>query len=154
MDEAVAKQDVVVVNPLSLLHAVYFPLERELAGLPVPRRMRCLSSGTGGMTIQRPDLNTLVIGVEGGYIGWSFERLFRDERHPVRVGDSVALTGMTATVTAITDDGRPAEAAFRFAVPLEDASLRWIWWHDGAFRTFVPPAVGESVVTARERVFL
>jgi hypothetical protein len=152
LDESVTHQDVIVINPPSLLYAVYFPLEREAAGLPVPRRVRFLSSGVAGMTIQRTDAYSLVIGVEGGYIGWSFERLFRDERHPMHVGERVALTGMTATVTAITNDGRPAEAAFRFAVPLEDASLRWIWWHDGEFRPFTPPAVGETVQTARERV--
>ena len=55
------------------------------------------------------------------------------------------VTGMTATVTAITADGRPAEAAFRFDVPLEDAALRWLWWHDGEFRPFTPPAVGQTM---------
>jgi len=64
---------------------------------------------------------------------------------PDAVGERVVLTGMTATVTAITADGRPAEAAFRFDVPLEDASLRWLWWQDGEFRPFTPPAVGQTL---------
>jgi len=154
LDATVAQQDVVIVNPPSLLHGAYFPLEREGAGLPVPRRVRFLASGPTGLTIRRPDAQTLVIRVAGGYIGWSFERLFRDERHPMHAGEQVVLTGMTATVTAVTRDGRPAEAEFRFAVPLEDASLRWLWWHDGEFRPFSLPAVGETMEVPSERLRL
>ena len=107
--------------------------------------MRYLGSGLAAMSIRRPDANTIIIRIDGGYIGWTFERVVRDERHPMSVGERVALTGMTATVTAITADGRPAEAAFRFDVPLEDAALRWLWWHDGEFRPFTPPAVGQTM---------
>jgi hypothetical protein len=154
LDATVAQQDVVIVNPPSLLHGAYFPLEREGAGLPVPRRVRFLASGPTGLTIRRPDAQTLVIRVAGGYIGWSFERLFRDERHPMHVGEQVVLTGMTATVTAVTADGRPAEAEFRFTVPLEDASLRWLWWHGGEFQPFPLPAVGETLEVPGERLRL
>ena len=62
------------------------------------------------------------------------------------LGQRVELTGMTVTVTALTEDGRPAEAAFRFSVPLEDTSLRWLNWKDDMFQPFAPPAVGETVV--------
>jgi hypothetical protein len=52
---------------------------------------------------------------------------------------------MTVEVTALTDDNRPAEAAFRFSVPLEDASLHWLCYRGKAFEPFTPPAVGETV---------
>ena len=56
------------------------------------------------------------------------------------------MAGMTVTVTESTPDGRPAEALFRFDVPLEDPSLVWLrWTHDG-YSPWTPPAVGESVV--------
>jgi hypothetical protein len=113
--------------------------------------VRYLGSGVAAMTVRRADARTLVIGIDGGYIGWSFERLFRDERHPMAVGERVVLTGMTAEVTALTADRRPAEAAFRFDVPLEDAALRWLWWHDGQFRAFTLPAVGETIEVPRAR---
>ena len=145
LDAAVEHQDLVILNPPSLLHAAYFPVQREFAGQPVPRCVRYLGSGLTAMTIRRPDECTLVIGIDGGYIGWTFERLFRDERHPMTVGERVILTRMVATVTAVTADGRPAEASFRFDVPLEDASLRWLWWHAGEFRPFTPPAVGQTL---------
>ena len=38
-------------------------------------------------------------------------------------GERVELTGMTAEVVELTDDGRPAEVAFRLKEPLEDD--RW-----------------------------
>jgi hypothetical protein len=53
---------------------------------------------------------------------------------------------MTAEVIAMTGDGRPAEAAFRFDVPLEDPSLEWLCYRGGRFEPFTPPAVGESRV--------
>ena len=46
---------------------------------------------------------------------------------------------------ALTDDGRPAEAAFHFAMNLEAPLFRWLSWKDGAYAPFVLPAVGETV---------
>jgi hypothetical protein len=48
-------------------------------------------------------------------------------------------------VTALTADGRPAEARFRFDRPLDDPSLRWLRWEDGVYVRFEPPPVGEKV---------
>jgi hypothetical protein len=151
LDAAIAQQDLVIVNAPSLLHAAYFPVERELRGEPVPRHMRYLGSGLEAMTIRRPDARTLTIRIDGGFIGWTFERLFRDERHPMAVSERVEVTGMTATVTALTPDGRPAEAAFRFNVPLEDRALRWLVWRDGEFQPFALPAIGETIELPRVR---
>jgi hypothetical protein len=145
LDASIAEQDVVLVNPPSVLYAVYFPAEREAAGLPPPRRIRILAPGIIGVTVHRADAHTLVIRAAGGYFAWTFDQLLRDERHPLKIGDRVALSDMTAEVTSLTPDGRPADASFRFVVPLEDASLRWLCWRDGEWGPFTPPAVGESV---------
>ncbi len=51
---------------------------------------------------------------------------------------------MTATVTALTDDGRPAEATFQFDVPLESPSLLWLCFRGDGFERFTPPAVGQE----------
>jgi hypothetical protein len=65
---------------------------------------------------------------------------------------------MVAEVVGLTGDGRPAEVAFRFEVPLEDGSLRWLCYRDGRFVPFALPAVGQSVelrigeIAARLRV--
>jgi hypothetical protein len=51
---------------------------------------------------------------------------------------------MTATVARVGDQGFPVEVLFTFDVPLEDASLRWLWWDwdQDVYRTFDLPAVG------------
>jgi hypothetical protein len=96
--------------------------------------------------VHRPDERTLAVRPAYGYYAWVLDKLFRTEKHPFCVGDRVELTGMTAEITELTGDGRPAEAAFTFAVPLEDASLQWLQYEDGRFVPFSPPAVGETAV--------
>jgi hypothetical protein len=94
-----------------------------------------------------------VVRPEYGYIAWVLDGLFRSQEHPFSAGDTVELTGMTVEVTKLTRDGRPAEAAFTFSVPLEDASLRWLQYRDGRFVPFSPPAVGDTVVLKRQNLF-
>jgi hypothetical protein len=142
---SVQGQSVVMVNAPSAPHACSLPIQRWSNGLPVPRHTRVLASGLTAVTVERPHSNVLVVRPKKGYLAWTPDRLFRDERHPLCVGDKVKLTGMTVEVTALTEDGRPAEAAFQFPVPLEDASLCWLCFRAGAFESFTPPAVGESV---------
>ncbi len=61
------------------------------------------------------------------------------------MGERVKLTGMTAEVTQLTDDGRPAEVRFRFDVPLEDPSLCWLCYRYDQFVPFTPPPIGQTV---------
>ena len=61
------------------------------------------------------------------------------------LGEQVILSGMTVTITSLTGDGRPAEAAFRFDVPLESQSLLWLCFRGDRFEPFTPPAVGQEV---------
>ena len=39
----------------------------------------------------------------------------------------------------------PAEAIFRFNVPLEDRAFRWLCYRDNGHETFTPPGLGEIV---------
>lgn len=61
----------------------------------------------------------------------------------MRRGERVALTGMEIEVTTLTEDGRPGEVAVRFAVQLDDSSLRWLRWVEkGGYEDFPLPGVG------------
>ncbi len=144
MDASVENQDVVIVNAPSAFHAMYLPVLRELDGLPVPRRTRILAPGFSGMTVRRTDNTTLVVAPNEDYFAWAFHRLFRNEQHSFEVGDRVELTGLTIEITAIGTPGGLTEAAFHFAVPLEEPSLRWLQYKDGNFVSYVPPAVGQT----------
>ena len=141
-DADIEHQDLVVVNPPSAMHANYCLLLREFAGQPVPRAIRSLAPSFAPMTLRRVDQQTLEITPRDGYLNLFLDRLFRNEEHPLRIGEEVALARMTATVLSLTEDGRPATVSFRFERPLEDISLRWIRWQRDRFVPFTPPAVG------------
>jgi hypothetical protein len=146
MDATVEQQSVVIVTaPLPIL-AGFLPGRRALDGLPIPAYTRVLApSDPDSVAVSRPDAQTLVVRPAHGYLALSADRLARSSDHPMSVGDKVELTGMTAEVTALTDDGRPAEATFRFSVPLEDPSLRWLAWGNPSYVLFTPPPIGETI---------
>jgi hypothetical protein len=79
------------------------------------------------------------------YMHQHLDRLYRDDSHPLVLGQRIELTGVTVEVTAFTEDGRPAEATFQFALPLEDPSLCWVRCERGVYVPFAPPGIGETV---------
>lgn len=135
----------VIVNAPSPAHAGYVMLVRALEGVPVPRSVRVLGPAIPSTTIRRLDERTLSIGPEDGYITFILDRIFRNERRPMADGEHVRLSGLDVEVAARTPDGRPAEARFRFGVPLESPELVWLCFRRGRFVPFTPPAVGEEV---------
>jgi hypothetical protein len=96
------------------------------------------------VTIRRVDEHTLEIRPKGGYLGLALDRVFRNERRPMAEGQEVKLTGMTARVTAVTPDDRPAIATFRFDEPLESPSYVWLCYRGKRYEPFVPPSVGHD----------
>jgi hypothetical protein len=140
----IGKKTLVIVNAPSVAHAAYFPFRQLAIGRPVPRHTRVLAPAVPGVTIHRLDEHTLEIAPRWGYLHLALDRVFRSERRPMAVGDLVKLTGMTARVTALTLDGRPAVATFRFDLPLESPSLVWLCFRGKSFERFSPPAVGQE----------
>jgi hypothetical protein len=165
-DPAVRGQTVVIVNTPTYFVSLFGPLIQALNGKPFPAHTLVLGSGITPIEVRRSDERTLVIRPEGGFLAVPgsrrpgaeaeppafdvrymlplFDQLFRGDR-PMRVGQRIELTGAIVEVTVVTDDGRPAEAAFRFATALEDPSLRWLRWKNGVYAPFVLPAVGETL---------
>jgi hypothetical protein len=139
------KQDLVIVNAPCAMAGMISLLVRDADGLPLPRRLRFLTSGIRPVTLRRTNARTLVARSDLGLIERGIDALFYDARHPLRPGARVKLTGVTIDVAAVDAAGRPMEATFRFDAALEDSSLHWLRWQDGAWLPFVPPAVGQSV---------
>lgn len=153
LDDSIENQDLIIVNPPLAFIAIISPLIWESNNYPMPRRLRVLTSSLfRPVKIYRHDANTIVVQPEYGYYAWVLDALFRDKKHPFSIGDCVELTGMTVEIIELTDDDRPAKAAFKFAVPLEDPSLRWLQYKNGSFVPFIPPAVGESVILPPEKL--
>lgn len=142
----IEKQDLVVINAPTIFVVMTSPLVWASENAPMPKHMRVLSSSLfQPVDVRRMDEKTLVVRPSPGFLAWLDDRLCRGEDRPMTVGQKVNLTGMSVEVTALTWDGRPAEAIFRFDVPLEDQSLKWLQWKDGGFLPFTPPPVGQSV---------
>lgn len=137
-------QTLVVVSAPADGMVAYMPPERAARGLPRPKRLRLLASSVAAVQVRRLDAFTLRIRPLNGYYSSEIERMVRGLSEPMAPGTTVALSDMTVTVTAVTDDGRAAEADFRFRVPLEDPSLLWMRWQGAALAAYVPPGIGES----------
>jgi hypothetical protein len=117
---------------------------RAVQGRPVAAHTRLLTSGPAPATLSRPDARTLRVRRDGPP-----DRTFRAPGRPMARRQRIRLTGTDIEVTRVTPDGWPAEWVFRFDVPLEDPTLRWLRWRsdDGPPRyvSFAPPAVGETL---------
>lgn len=96
------------------------------------------------VSIRRLDDHTLEITPDRGFLDLALDRVFRSDRQPMSAGQEVKLTGMTARVTALTPDARPAVATFRFDEPLESPSFVWLCFRGDRFEPFNLPAVGQE----------
>lgn len=143
-DEVRERTLVVVASPFDGLFT-YIPMTREVKGVPRPRALRVLATGQDPIAVRRLDEHTLRIRPERGFYRGEVERMVRSRSVPMKRGETVRLPELTVTVTEITDDGRAAEAEFRFERPLEDASLLWmrIDREEGVV-LYRPPPVGET----------
>lgn len=138
-------QDLIVVSsPDYLTYVSFLPSMQHAKGKPMPRRMVGLLAGQVGAEISRPNPRTLRVRVQGGLFEGYLGQLFRNV--PLKTGHVVELPRMRVEVVGIDPKGQPTDLRFRFPVPLEDPSLRWITWKGKGFVPFIPPAVGESLV--------
>lgn len=151
-DEALRQQSLVIVNTLDVITSGYVPIYAAARGAPRPARLRCLGIADSPIRATRPDSMTLVLRPEHGFFGTPMDELVRARSIPFVRGARIQLTGLVIEVTEVTEDERPAEVTYRFDVPLEDPSLRWITWREGIYVPFVPPAIGSSTTVDGARI--
>ena len=165
-DPGVSNQTALIVNTPSVFFSIYGPLMQGLEGHATPSRTLTLGSGIYPTTISRSAPNVLAVRPAGGYLvpagspqpgheqsqpafhpayfHQMLDHLYRDAT-PFEAGDRVAYGGASVEIAETTEDGRPIEVRVHFAVDLEDSSLRWLQWRNGAYEPFEPPAVGGTV---------
>ncbi|MGD8329592.1 MAG: hypothetical protein PVJ49_09145 [Acidobacteriota bacterium] len=149
-DTAVADQTLVIVNaPDHLIFVTLLWPMRLLADLPMAPRVYALATEPVEAEVSRTSPRSLTVDVDGGLFQGALGWLFRGPDHPLQVGQSIDLDGITVSVTTVTPCGAPRAAVFTFDRPLEDRSLRWLRWDDGVFVPFDPPAIGEHVTLPR-----
>ena len=142
--EAVRERTVVLINPPVDAYAGYIPPLREAQGRPRPRALRWLATGASAVTITRVDATTLRVRPDAGFLSQSSERMQRNPDNAMPLGYRVVFSDLTIEVTALTDDGRPAEILAHFAAPLEDPRYELLRWGDGHFVPLAPLPIGAS----------
>ncbi len=142
--EALRERTLVVVSAPADGVVAYVPIQRAALDLPRPKRLRLLATGKADVQLTRLDAHTLRVRPAAGFIASEVERMVRSRSIPMSVGEQVELTDMSVEVTAVTVDGRPAEAEFRFDRPLEDPTWLWVRWDRSAFVPWQPPPIGAS----------
>lgn len=127
--------------------AVYYSwYKRDSEAVPKPGRTRVLATGPGDVSVARLDDVTLRVRPNAGFLGSEASRVYRGPSRPFHAGDVVNLSNMTATVTELTNDGRPQTVEFRFQTPLESPEWLWMRGSGGGLIGWLPPKVGETVV--------
>lgn len=158
--ECLPSDDLVVVNAPNPIAFLYDPYKSAYEGRSLPRAIRMLAPGFGPIEVVRTDARRLVLrsvsesffdcrrGKVMDYV--FFYRCLSDVRgagHPFHVGQRILLPRLDVEVLAVDERGLPLEMAFTFDVSLEDASLKWLYWHWGKkrYRAFDVPAIGETM---------
>lgn len=141
---SVRGKTVVLMNPPVDAYAGYVPPMRAAEGRPRPAAIHWLATGASEVRITRTDPSTLRVRPSAGFLSLPSERMQRNPRDRMTVGQRVPLHGLSIEVTALTSDGRPAEILARFSRPLDDPRYLLLYWEAGRFRAFTPPAIGAS----------
>ena len=141
---SIDEKTLVVVNAPSAAHAAYLPFRQLAIGKPFPRHTRVLAPAVPAVRIRRIDERTLEISPKWGYLQLALDQVFRSDRRPLSEGEEVRLTGMIARITALSPDGSPATATFRFDEPLESPSFVWLCFRGDRFEPFELPVAGQE----------
>ncbi len=59
-------------------------------------------------------------------MAFDLDRIHRRDVTGLAVGTVIELPDLDVEILALSDDGRPRAATFRFHVPLEHPTLRWL----------------------------
>ncbi|MFZ5438565.1 MAG: hypothetical protein ACOZQL_01085 [Myxococcota bacterium] len=144
---AVREGEHVVVVSSEFAAAIYgVPVMMEY-GLAVPATWHIWSMAPLAHTLRRTGEREVELTVKDGrMIDSVFEQNFRNERHPMRVGQRVQLRGAAVTVLAV-DRGLPTAIRVELEAPLE--TFHFLRWDGDGLARFELPPVGEALELAR-----
>lgn len=140
-DDDLKRQSVIFINGNEMF-VDYIVIIRSAEGGVVPGRLTFLAPMWRKLTLKRLDDATLLIRPEEGFIPRPIDRLVRRLDPPFRPGQKIAGKDFTVEVLEVTPDGRPAAAVFHFHRPLQDPSLRFMFFAPTGLKRFELPEVG------------
>jgi hypothetical protein len=150
-DPRIASQDLVLINPpdhIYLVTAIW--AVHRLGNLPMPRHLRALSTG-GELEVTRVGPRSLRLRFPDGFFPTAFSRYVRSPNERFSAGQHFELPGFSVVVESLDAQGDPRQVLYKFPVPLEDPSLRWMTWRDGVYVPWTPPAIGQTQTFSPER---
>jgi hypothetical protein len=142
-DKAEGKEMVVVIRA-SLFQTLFVTPLRVDGAIPC----RDLTFGSGRMLLLRPtDRSLELVATSQPLFPVGPDDLVRNSDAPLHVGDTVELTGMTAKVLALREDGTPRRLSFEFDRDLDDPSFLWVAENANGFTEvkLPPPGHGEPL---------
>ena len=146
MGPELAGRSVVLLNPPGASYAAYLNIHRALAGHGLPAHVWALAPGRNAqqpVRVTRVDATSLKVHAPDGVP----VDLDRGGANRLRIGDRIALDGLTVTVEDIGRDGFPTTMVFTFAGTLESGSLAWFRAQGAELAPWTPPAPGDPAVT-------
>ena len=136
---------VVAVNTPTDLLGASLPIHRSARQQPVNQHWWWLYAGVDAVSVKRISERALILRPEQPYLAPTWAQVFRAPRNaPLQTGDRFQLDGLNIEVLAAGEDGRPTTVRFEFDTPLEDPSLHFVQWRNGAYLPFPLPANGET----------
>lgn len=145
-DPALTEQELVLVNPPDHTYTVgVIRSYRETRGEPSPRLVRALSVGSSPIEVTRIDARTLDLRLEYGLFSTPISRYFRSADRGFEVGERARVADLEIEIRDLAGPGNPGTLRYRFPVPLEDDSLRWLRWNERVYEPFELPKQGETV---------
>lgn len=137
---------VVIVNAPDLYTGASFVARRRFLGRPSTPNALVMHGGIDPVRVRRLDAFTLSVRPALGFLAMPFNRVYRDDGHPMRSGEGLQLTGVQAIVAAVDAHGRPTEVRFRFARPLEDPRYCFVAWNGRSYSRLPLPSAGGTVL--------
>jgi hypothetical protein len=153
-DPRIAGQDLILANPPDYIFSVnLIKAWKFKEGKPSPRRIRALAVGPTAVIIHRLDRYSLLVKIPGGLFKGFEGHLLRSPDNPLPAGQEVRIADLSVKVVRVDKNNGPEEIIYRFSLPLEDASLRWLQWKEETYIPFVPPSPGQTVTLAAGNPF-
>ena len=164
MEPELEEQDLIIVNSPSPYLFMYFPFFRDEQGAPIPRTTRILVPAFVPLEVIHAKDDALVVRTLSAnllslepptqetpwniaFSLWRLNDTFSTKDFSNQNNNKIQLSNITIGISRIGEEGLPKEVAFRFNVPLEDPSLKFLmWdWQTGSYVPFKLPPVGGTV---------
>jgi hypothetical protein len=140
------KREVIAINVPTMFALMQLNWQRARSNLPGVQWLTALGATDQDVEVTRVDESTLELFSTKGYLLDVFSNFWRGPAVPLRPNEITVVHDYSATVLAVTQDGRPQRVRIRFARSLDDPGFYFIQWVDKQLKPFPVAAPGDRRV--------